>query len=502
MRKHLLSLLLLLPLMANAVTFQPDTLYSRWVINSCLYHFNANTMPAGFARYDANGTEIQASESLRGFDYVPGLVAKAVLEAVDYYQNQPFAAPWFHSICAYGNQWAASVPDAGGSLDNLNAAKLYFGLQQLAQPGSPFAQEELVHTSHSAITRAAQALADHHNRFAISEETSRQYCGDTTFAGGWWHKANYVNEMWCDGQYMGPALLAQMINHGITLPGLSEEQCWDIVYRQFSMTWLKLWNPETRLLYHAFSASPQDDPFWADQQAGSHYGVSAEYWGRATGWYFLALVDVLEQMPVSNPHYSTLRTMLNQLADGLAARQDSATGCWRQLLQYGATVFQPEDNYLESSCSAIFIASYLKGMRLGLYDINYYPLAEKAYKGFVETFIQNEVAGPETDGNELILTHNCASAGLSATRKGDAAYYLDQTKDTKRVDTYTEGKVLGAFVLAAVEYERAVAQGIIANHTALKNAGKKSGMKKRVKNGVVLIEQETRTYTTTAARVK
>lgn len=462
MKKLILALIAICATVsANAVTFQPDTLYSRWAINSCLYHFQANTRPAGFARYDGEGNLLAESESNRGFDYVPGLVAKAVIEAVDYYRNEPFVRPWFFAIRQYGNNYAygkpadgtKGVPDQGGSLDDLNATKLYFLLRELSKPDAPFADPATVTASETALARAQRALGDHNARYAISAETSMAYVGDRSMEGGWWHKKNYENEMWCDGQYMGPALLAQMINAGYPLPGMTADECWELIWKQLHMTWLRLWNPDTQLPYHAFSATPAADAFWADQQAGQHYGVSGEYWGRATGWYVLALVDILAEMPTTNPHYQELRSMLNQMAAGLAARQDSTSGCWRQLLQYGPTVFSEGDNYLESSCTAIFIATYLKGMRLGLYDVDYYPLAERAYRGFVEHFIE-DTPGEEVDGNAILFTHNCASAGLSDTRKGDAAYYLCQTCDTRRTDTYTEGKVLGAFILAATEYER------------------------------------------------
>lgn len=498
MKKHLLTLIAICAaLSAEAVTFHPDTLYSRWAINSCLYHFQANTRPAGFARYDAEGNLLAQSESNRGFDYVPGLVAKATLEAVDYYRNESFARPWFYAIRAYGNAYAygkradgtKGVPAEGGSLDDLNATKLYFLLRELSLPGAPFADAETVSSSENALSRAQQALLDHHNRFSISAETSIAYMGDRSLEGGWWHKKNYENEMWCDGQYMGPALLAQIINAGYPLPGKTADECWEIIWKQLDMTWSRLWNPDTQLPYHAFSATPAADAFWADQQPGQHYGVSGEYWGRATGWYVLALVDILAEMPAANPHYQDLRGKLNQLAAGLAARQDSASGCWRQLLQYGPSVFTQGDNYLESSCTAIFIATYLKGMRLGLYDADYYPLAERAYRGFIEHFIEDN-PGAEADGNAILFTHNCASAGLSDTRKGDAEYYLNQANDTRRTDTYTEGKVLGAFILAATEYEK------WHNQTASKDGKILTGSKpcKTMRNGQLRIRARRTTY--------
>ena len=117
-----------------------------------------------------------------------------------------------------------------------------------------------------------------------------------------------------------------------------------------------------------------------------------------------------------------------------------------------AKKYSAVSNYIESSATAIFIAAFLKGQRLGLYDADYTAAAKKAYRGFVENFITD-------DGNGGVhLIGSCRSAGLcgSNNRDGSAAYYLlgpDVSVVTAK-DKQTEGKVLGAFIMAAVEYER------------------------------------------------
>lgn len=442
---------------ATPVAFDPNTRYSREVIDACLYHFKANTTAAGFAQHDASGNEIKKTESVRKFDYVPGLVAKAVLEAIAYYQDSAFAVPWYYSMAAYGNEYAGNDHSTSETLDDLNACKLYFGLADLSKPGAKFDNSTTYANCNTAKNSALKGLENYNKRYAISSATSQAFCGDDTYTGGWWHKNSYANEMWCDGQYMGPALLAQLIADGRLLSGYTAEQCWDLIAKQFTMTWGKLWDADKRLLYHAFSAAPASDAVWADQdKTSSHYGVSAEYWGRAEGWYFLALIDVLELMPKSHSQYAVLRGYLNQVADGLIARQDAATGCWCQLLQYANGVTPAgcsKANYLEASGSALFVAGLLKGQRLGLFDADYSAAAKKGYRGLIEQFLVTSVG----DGNRYALIKSCASAGLSSDRDGSAAYYLAESgkKDTKVITTYTEGKILGAFVLAAVEYERA-----------------------------------------------
>lgn len=449
------------------LTFQDNARYSMLAINSRLNSFYANKSKSGFGKFDDNGvkieTEFAASTTL---DYVPGLVAKAVIEAVDYYKNNPKVnvKPWYYAVQNYGNSNdIASNGKNGKSFDDLNAVKLYFKLRDLAKAkifanGTTYTNEQTIQT---AGTRFADALKGIKTADATYVIKSSDLPGA---AGGWWHKSSYVNQMWCDGQYMGPALLAQIINgyEGYSKVSASGTD-WDLVTKQFQICWNYLWDADKELLWHAFSATPTDSysNTWADPSAYH----SKEYWGRAAGWYFLALVDVLEEMQAANltatENYKTLRGYLNKVAAGLAKRADAKTGCWYQLLQYDGTFYADSYNgqaktqtynYLESSASAIFIAAYLKGMRLGCYDADYTEVAKKAYKGFVENFMVSDGTGG------IHIINSCRSAGLGGKnyRDGSAAYYLlgSDVSMVKLSEQQTEGKVLGAFILAATEYER------------------------------------------------
>ena len=471
-----------LPAAGSAITFDATKRYSEWVINSRLNDFKANTNTSNFGLFGDDGTQITAPEMKKTtLDYVPGLVAKAVLEAVDYYKDNSDVnvKPWFYAVQSYAERNITSEGKAGQSFDDLNAVKLYFKLQELAK-SQQFSDAPTITNANSlstANTRFSEALAGiklANSNYSISADLLLDA------AGGWFHKSSYTDQMWCDGQYMGPALLAQMLNEYENYESNgyisgSKEADWDLVTKQFTISWNYLWNPDVKLLYHAFTADP------AGSAASSWYGISstpgseiyhsAEYWGRAEGWYFLALVDVLEQMQIAGmtktQNYATLRSYLNQLAEGIAAKQDATSGCWYQLLNHDGTFVaqsysgkkytsDPVANYLESSASAIFTAAYLKGMRLGLYDTDYTAVATKAYQGIIENFMV-------ADGNGGVhLVHCSKSAGLGGgdNRDGSAEYYL-MGKDTEPTvadpassSFYTEGKVFGGFILAATEYER------------------------------------------------
>lgn len=451
----------------KAVRYNDGVRYSQWVINSRISDFRANAKERGFNAYDVKGNKVRNSLGASAFDYVPGLVAKAVIEAAGYYSGQEWARPWYYSIESYANSCYDDAPSTGKSQDDMNAAKMYFPLRDLALGAyKKYADSQTVSNADWAINNIGRAFKDLNKTYVIQDTTL------VGAAGGWWHKASYRDQMWCDGLYMGAALLAQMINYekaGYVTGSAATD--WDLITRQFAISWKFLWDDNKKLLWHAFTADPENEASkdWAgigqqrtqDGQATVFH--SAAYWGRACGWYLLALDDILEQMQTAGQqntqNYSTLRHYLNELAAGLAERQDQKSGCWYQLLdeddsfvakRYKGQDYPATKNYLESSCTSIFTAAYIKGMRLGLLDkAKYEPVAKKAYKGAVNEFMMQQEDGT------VQLIHNCASAGLGAKDKRDGSkeYYL-LGPDVPQRNTYTEGKVLGGFVLAATEYER------------------------------------------------
>lgn len=452
----------------NSVKFNSAVRYSQWAINSRLHDFYGNQMKFGFDYYDNNGTNTKTvtwykldgkTKVDRSFDYVAGLVGKASLEAADFYENFDWSKPWFYAAQGY----AIGTPYANSSmtLDNMNAAKMYF----------PILAGKLM--SSDAKTVATKAISDvighmktYNSTYVIGSGKSALNSTNAnnvqkTMFGGWFHKSSdYTDQMWCDGQYMGPALLAQIIKHTGKTNNISDND-WDIIANQFSITWAQLYDKTTGLLYHGFTANPGDKASTSWTGISKENGIyhSASFWGRANAWYFLALVDILEVMPTNNTYYNTFKGYLSNLAKGIANYQDKDTGCWYQVMDKVPASLT--GNYLEASCSSIFTAGYLKAIRLGLLDkATYEPIAKKAYEGLVNQFMVYD----NTDNSTIQLVHSCTSAGLGGTnsRAGNDDYYLNGN-DAKVVTSsdptskyyYTEGKVLGGFIMAATEYERA-----------------------------------------------
>lgn len=474
-----LFLLLLLPCLSvigvkaadsnGGVKFNPDVRYSQWAINSRLHDFYGNQKKFGFDYYDNNGNKTAlpvtwykldgTTKVDRTFDYVAGLVGKASLEAADFYQDFDWSKPWFYAAQGY----ATGTPYANTkmTLDNMNAAKMYFPIL-----AGNLKSQEATTVANTAINAVIEHMKTYNSTYVIGsgksalDNTNANDVQKTMF-GGWFHKSTeYTDQMWCDGQYMGPALLAQIIKHTGKTNNISDND-WDIIAKQFSITWAQLYDNKTGLLYHGFTANPGDNASasWAGISKENGIYHSASFWGRANAWYFLALVDILEVMPTNNTYYTTFKDYLAKLAEGIKNYQDETTGCWYQVMDKVPASLT--GNYLEASCSSIFTAGYLKAIRLGLLDkTTYEPIAKKAYEGLVNQFMVYD----NKDNSTIQLVHSCTSAGLGGNdgRKGDDNYYLTG-KDAKVVTSsdptspyyYTEGKVLGGFIMAATEYERA-----------------------------------------------
>ena len=462
----------------GSVKFNSGVRYSQWAINSRANDFYANTTKCGMATIK-DGNVSNSSFGKSTLDYVPGLVAKSMIEAADYYQGFDWSKPWFLSVKEYGDKYYGTVENTGGSLDNLNAVKLYIGLYNNIN-----ATEIDKNNAKTAISRAQAGLVAHNEKYSISSGT---LAGDAV-VGGWFHKTAYNNQMWLDGAYMGSALLAQIVNFnngtGTHVSG-STIANWDMVFKQLNIVWNMCWNSTDKLMYHAFEAnagtgtSNSHAETWAglNGKTKPYTFHSAAYWGRANAWYLMALVDVLEAMKnagqESTDNYTTLKQHLADLAAGIAKRQDSKTGGWYQVMDdpsFKATSYNGKSstatNYIETSATAIFAAAYFKAVRCGLLEsttqYDYKTIAKNAFEGLVNNYTYLDKNG------DMQIWGSCRSAGLGGDkdtalkgaekyRDGSKEYYLlgYDVPMVKQSEGITEGKVLGGFIMAATEYERA-----------------------------------------------
>ena len=259
----------------------------------------------------------------------------------------------------------------------------------------------------------------------LREQLRRQ---PRTSEGGFWHKQIYPQQMWLDGLYMAEPFYAQYAaTH-------RDSAAFDDIARQFLLAARHSRDAKTGLLYHAWDATRSQS--WAD----SLTGTSKNFWGRADGWYAMALVDVLDYLPVAHPDRSALVKTLGDLAESVAKVQDPVTGLWWQVLDQGSR----KGNYLESSASSMFVYALAKGARKGYLAPRYAAIARRGYDGIIANFITVDASG-------LVSLHNvCQVAGLGGAqnRSGTYDYYISEPVVS---DDY---KGVGAFILASLELGR------------------------------------------------
>jgi unsaturated rhamnogalacturonyl hydrolase len=250
-----------------------------------------------------------------------------------------------------------------------------------------------------------------------------------TPSGGFWHKQRYPNQMWLDGLYMAEPFYAEYasVSH-------HPEKFADITH-QFALVAEHMRDPKTGLLYHGWDESKQQR--WADKKTG----LSPEIWGRAMGWYMMALVDTLDYYPADDPGRKQMLAILNQEAAALARVQDAQTGLWYQVLDKGGA----KGNYVESSASNMIVYALAKGVRRGYLTASYLENAERGYKGILANFIQ---AGSDGD---VSVTGTVKVGGLGGEpyRDGTYAYYLSEKV------VANDPKGVGPFIMAATEMENA-----------------------------------------------
>lgn len=249
-----------------------------------------------------------------------------------------------------------------------------------------------------------------------------------TREGGFWHKEIYPHQMWLDGLYMGAPFYAEFAKT------FNEPESFDDVAKQVLLINKHARDPKTGLLYHGWDESREQQ--WADKETG----CSPNFWGRAMGWYSMAIVDVLDYLPEDHRNRGDIIAILNNMIAALVKVQDKATGLWYQVLDHGGR----EGNYLEASASCMYLYAMAKAIRLGYIGKEYLDAAHKAYKGIISNFV-------EVDTEGLVnLKGTCMVAGLGGTpyRDGTYEYYINEPI------RYNDLKGIGAFILGCAEMEK------------------------------------------------
>ncbi|KAI1817780.1 Six-hairpin glycosidase-like protein [Poronia punctata] len=242
----------------------------------------------------------------------------------------------------------------------------------------------------------------------------------------------YPEWSYLDGMYsLAPFYALHSLSEGGYNTKSTKAALQDLLH-QLDLLWEHTFHPVTGLLTHGYDASRK--AVWANPKTGG----SPYVWGRSLGWYTMTLVDLLEILDKAPGQYrKPVLDKFQKLMSNVIKAVDEKTGGWWQIVD------QPgrKGNYIESSGTAMFAYSLLKGARLGYIPSNpAKKVATRAHKYLTDTFVVKEA------NRTLSYDGTVAVCSLNSTATYD--YYVNQP--------ILYNSVLGsnAYVLASLEVER------------------------------------------------
>ncbi len=260
-------------------------------------------------------------------------------------------------------------------------------------------------------------------RSAIETLTHQLKYQPTTLEGAYWHKLIYPHQVWLDGVYMTAPFLVKYAKLS------KQDRYYDKAIDEILITAKHTRDEKTGLYYHAWDESKKQT--WANPQTGQ----SPNFWGRSMGWYFMAIIDVLDELPAEYPRRDNLIQLVQALAKDLANYQDD-DGLWWQIID------QPkrDRNYQEASVNSMFLYAYSRGINKKYLSEHYTGLINKLYNG-----IQRRLLKRENGLWSLIKCNAVAGLGGNPYRDGSYDYYVGE-----RIRE-NDAKATGPFIMGCIE---------------------------------------------------
>ncbi|MCS7462120.1 glycoside hydrolase family 88 protein [Paenibacillus doosanensis] len=319
--------------------------------------------------------------SLR-WHYIECCILKAYLDSYEQTGNQ--------AEYRFAKQFIDRLYDENGRIPEIDPA--YYSIDQIRMA--------------SALFPLYREENDPKYKFVMDQLYDQLKTYPRTPSGSFWHKENYPNQIWLDGLYMGQPFYAEYTKQ------FAETKDYSDTLNQIANVRKFLYNEANGLYYHAYDESREI--FWCDKESG----MSPNVWGRAVGWWAMALTDVYELLQGEKADIEPLKALLQETVDGMLPYQHSG-GMWYQVVDKG----DASGNYLESSGTLMMAYGILKGVRLGMLPKEYAVYGRRAFDGTVRQYIREE-------NGEVLLGGICKSAGVGRNpdtgivRDGSFEYYV------------------------------------------------------------------------------
>ncbi len=315
------------------------------------------------------------------WNYINGCMIKAVLEMYEITNEKKFLDFADEFVSYYVNEDGSinTYSEDEYNIDNINMGKVLFNLYNL--------------TKKDKYKKAIETINNQLKKHPRTKENN------------FWHKKIYPNQVWLDGLYMAQPFYVEYETK------YNNWNNYDDILSQFKNVEKYLKDEETGLYYHGYDESRQ--MYWANKETG----CSANFWLRALGWYYMALVDSLEKIEDKSLEiYKYLNNLLVNLTESLVKYQHDS-GMFYQLVDKGDI----EGNYLETSGSLILSYGMLKAVRLKLISSEYRENGIKSFNGTIDKYFNY-------NNDQISLGGICLVAGLGGNtrRDGSVEYYFSE----------------------------------------------------------------------------
>ncbi|MFA7117637.1 MAG: glycoside hydrolase family 88 protein [Sphaerochaetaceae bacterium] len=170
--------------------------------------------------------------------------------------------------------------------------------------------------------------------------------------------------MWADDLYMSVPFMVRYSQYA------QDPSVLDDAARQFLGFKKRLYLPEKQLFSHVY-----------DFKRNLATGIP---WGRGNGWVLFSLSELLQVLPFNHPLRKELVELFASMCSGCGRLQDKE-GLWHQVLDMPSS-------YQETSCTAMFVASFCRGIKNGwLKDTELFTnLAKRGAEGLRKSCIDTE----------------------------------------------------------------------------------------------------------------
>ena len=236
--------------------------------------------------------------------------------------------------------------------------------------------------------------------------------------GGFWHMKSQPNQMWLDSLYMVGPLCAQYAVIS------KKNDFGNIAVEQACLMYDNMHDKSNNLLHHGW-----DDSFkaqWADKLTG----LSSEKWGRAMGWFVVAVMDIIE---ILGKNFEGIPSLIEKVLSVFRSLPDYQTknGYWCQVIDKPTY----PGNWEETSCTCLIAYAIAKAVRIGILEQTYLKVAQKAYQAVVNSLVYRE------DG-EILLGGICIGTCID---EGTYEHYIS------RKTCINDLHGVGAFLLMCAE---------------------------------------------------